>query len=163
MSGNSIQTRQTPHQVLQQLDQGENLLIRIGFVHLLVAGMEPVGIATPIDQFYADATSIETSYMVSNTGDGNPLFQKAITVNIKMTAIAGLGLWVHDFLTPLTCLSQVRQFGAVNYHQVDGMGIALFKPLCVGQRVLNDFYTQVTIALQNGPGESKRHYELTLL
>ncbi len=93
--------------------------------------MEPIRIAAAIDQLYSDTLLVETPDVVSDTVERNPLFNAAITINIKMPAIAGLGLRVVHFFAIIPCRSQVGQLRTMDYKQVDFISAAAIQALCV--------------------------------
>jgi hypothetical protein len=75
---------------------------------------------------------------MGNTIHGHPLFNTAITVDIKMPAITGPALRVMDFFTKYPSRGHIRKLGTMNNHQVNGIQATAFQPLRIRQRSLKN-------------------------
>ena len=134
MSRDFFQTGQLLcYQMVKQSLQRLNLRAGIGICHLLPAGLEPARIAAVINQFYTNTLRVKGSGVVGDAVQWDPLFNTAITVNIKMPAIPGLALLVNLFLSPYPRHGQIGQLGTMNDHQLDAFGAATFQTLRIRQ------------------------------
>jgi len=119
MAGNVPQARKLAGKPFQEIRETIDLLRRIGFRHLLAAGVVPVRVASPVDQFDADTPFVEVFYVVRDTLDRNPLFNGTISFYVEVTGVSGSAFGVVDTFSVFPRGCEIGKLRAVNHDQVD--------------------------------------------
>lgn len=93
----------------------------IRFFHELVTGIEPVRKPAGIHKLDAYASFIIITDMVSDPVQWDPLLNIAISFYVEVSRVAGSGIGIMNVLAIFPRGSEIRQFGAVNDNQVNGV------------------------------------------
>ena len=124
-------------QLLKQGDQCGDLRVGVGLGHDLVARIPPVRITAQIHQLDAYGVRIVAAHVVGHPSGRDVAINPAVAINVVVAAVASTVFMQRSF-TVLAGDGQIRQFGAVDYHDFHCADVALGQLVDIGQRLIVD-------------------------
>ncbi len=150
VAGDPVQVRMLGTQLAQQRAQRFDLFLRIRHRECLIAAVAPMRVAADVDQLDADRTRVVAEGVIGDARVGDEAENLAFQIDVVVPAVAGLRAGIVDALAKFARHRHVRQFRAVDHHEIDRRRRTRGKAFFVGAGA-----NRVWLAWETGNGESR--------